>query len=145
MKRAIFALAIIVVAAAANAHFPIAQRLRQIDTNHDRALSLTEVLSARQARFLALDLDRNQVLTLAEISNKVSTRMPNASADAKENALNRISKRFVRLDKNRDGRILQAEWDDKVAELFARFDTNNDRLITRPEVRSVRQSKRAQR
>lgn len=145
MKRTLFALAMIVVTSAANAHFPIAQRLRQIDTNHDRALSLAEVLSARQARFIALDQDHNQVLTLAEISSKVSTRMPNASADAKQNALNRISTRFARLDKNRDSRITQAEWDDKVAELFARFDTNNDRLITRPEVRSARQSKRAQR
>lgn len=145
MKRTLFALAMIVVTAAANAHFPIAQLLRQIDTNHDLALSLTEVLSARQARFTALDQDGNQVLTLAEISSKVSTRMPNASADAKQNALNRISTRFARLDKNRDSRITQAEWDDKVAELFARFDVNNDHQITRPEVRSVRQSKRAQR
>ena len=145
MIHTILTLALILATAVANAHFPIAQRLRQIDTNHDRALSLAEVLSARQARFLALDLDRNQVLTLAEMSSKVSTRMPNASADAKQNALSRISKRFAHLDKNRDGRILQGEWDDKVAELFARFDTNNDHLITRPEVRSVRQSKRAQR
>ena len=151
MIRRILVLTVLLATAAANAHFPLAQRLRQLDTNHDRALSLTEALTARQARFIALDLDRSQTLTLAEISSKINAQMPNAKRpdarrpDAKQNALERVSERFSRLDKNRDGYISRTEWDDKVADLFARFDVNNDRLITRPEVRSARQAKRARR
>ena len=145
MIRKILTLALIFAATAASAHFPLAQRLRQIDTNHDRALSLAEVLSARHARFVALDLDRNQVLTLAEISNKLNSRPGNGKhVQSKQDALNLMNERFTHLDKNRDQRVTQAEWDGKVAELFARFDVNNDQLITRPEVRSVRQAKRAQ-
>ena len=151
MIRRILVLTALLATAAANAHFPLAQRLRQLDTNHDRALSLTEALTARQARFVALDLDRSQTLTLAEISSKINAQMLNAKRpdarrpDAKQNALERVGERFYRLDKNRDGYISRTEWDDKVADLFARFDVNNDRLITRPEVRSARQAKRARR
>lgn len=156
MIRRILVLTALLATAAANAHFPLAQRLRQLDTNHDRALSLTEALTARQARFVALDLDRSQTLTLAEISSKINAQMPNAKRpnakrpdarrpDAKQNAFERVGERFYRLDKNRDGYISRTEWDDKVADLFARFDVNNDRLITRPEVRSARQAKRARR
>lgn len=146
MIRPTLSFALILATAAASAHFPIAHRLRQIDTNHDRALSLVEVLSVRQARFVALDLDRNQVLTLAELSNKLRSHQNGAtSPDAKQRAVNLIGERFSRLDKNHDARISQAEWDAKVAELFARFDVNNDHLITRLEVRSVRLSKRTQR
>ena len=145
MIRKILTLALIFAATAASAHFPIAQRLRQIDTNHDRALSLAEVLSARHARFVALDLDRNQVLTLAEVSNKLNSRPGNGKrGHSKQDARNRISERFAHLDQNQDQRITQAEWDGKVADLFARFDVNNDQVITRPEVRGVRQAKRAQ-
>jgi len=146
MIRKIFALATILVVSAANAHFPIAKRLRHIDTNHDRALSLVEALTARQARFVMLDLDRDQALTLAEISSKVSSHANNDKrTDAKQSALARIDERFSRLDKNKDGRISQFEWDGKVTDLFARFDVNNDHLITRSEIRSVRQLKQAQR
>ncbi len=146
MIRTILALATLLVTCTAGAHFPIAKRLHQIDTNQDRALSIAEVLTARQARFFALDTDHNQALTPTEISNKVSSRMTNGvRADVKQDALNRIGKRFYRLDKNHDGRITQAEWDSKVAELFARFDVNNDHQITQLEVRTIRQSKRAQR
>ena len=145
MIRKILTLALIFAATAASAHFPIAQRLRQIDTNHDRALSLNEVLGARHARFVALDLDRNQVLTLAEISNKLNSRLNHGKrGHSKQGALNRINERFAHLDQNQDQRVTQAEWDGKVAELFARFDVNNDQVITRPEVRGVRQAKRAQ-
>ena len=146
MIRPMLSLAFVLATTAASAHFPIAQRLRQIDTNHDRALSLTEVLSARQARFVALDLDHDKLLTLAEISNKISSRQTDTKlAGANQGGLARIGERFSRLDKNHDTLITQAEWDGKVAELFARFDVNNDQLITRPEVRSVRQFRRAQR
>ena len=145
MIRKVLILALIFTATVANAHFPLAQRLRQIDTNHDRALSLAEVLSARHARFVALDLDRNQVLTLAEITSKVNSRQANGGHGLNtQDGQNRIGERFARLDQNQDKRITQAEWDGKVAALFARFDTNSDQLITRPEVRSVRQAKRAQ-
>ncbi len=151
MIRKILTFALIFATTAASAHFPIAHRLRKLDTNHDRALSLTEALTARQARFVALDLDRNQVLTLAEITNKVNSRQNSENASSRnaarspEDVLRRLSERFARLDKNNDARITPAEWDSKVAALFARFDVNNDRQITRPEVRSVWQAKRAQR
>ncbi len=138
MIRPMLFLAMILATTTTSAHFPIAHRLRQMDSNHDRALSLKEVLSARQARFAGLDLDRNQVLTPAEISNKVSLHH-------NQGALDRTSKRFSRLDTNHDNRVTQAEWVGKVTELFASFDTNNDHLITRPEVRSVRLVKRSQR
>ena len=146
MIRTTLTFALILLTSAAGAHFPIAQRMRQIDSNHDHALSITEVLAARQARFVALDQDQNQVLTLAEISSKVSSRNADPTRpNVGPKALDRISERFSRLDKNQDARITQAEWNDRVVELFARFDVNNDHLITRPEVRSVWQSKRAQR
>lgn len=142
MIRKILTLALIFAATAASAHFPIAQRLRQIDTNHDRALSLAEVLNARHARFVALDLDRNQVLTLAEVSNKLNSRRQKSKhASYTQDSRDRLSERFARLDQNQDrldqnqdSRITQAEWNGKVAELFARFDVNNDQFITRPEV-----------
>jgi hypothetical protein len=136
MKRIAIALTLIAISTGAMAHFPkIAAHIRQMDSNHDKVLSLSEVMAARQERFSTLDLNKDRALSAAELAQKKTSRSAGARAGANPA---RLQQRFARLDKNSDQFVSQSEWDARVADLFARFDGNNDRQITREEFRSVR-------
>lgn len=146
MIRTVLALATVLFVCHADAHNPVARNLHRFDTNHDGTLTLTEALTARQARFALLDTDSSKTLTVKEVSNKAASRRRAAAPDGdNQPALNRISKRFSRVDSNHDGVITPTEWNGAVAVLFARLDSNGDQVITRAEVRELRQSRRASR
>ena len=146
MIRTVLALASVLLVCHANAHNPVAKNLHRLDTNHDRVLSLTEALTARQARFALLDSDGSKTLTLEEVSNKIASRMGAAKPDdINHGVLNRIHKRFSRVDSNHARVITPDEWNGVVTGLFARFDRNGDQVITRAEIRETRQSRRESR
>ncbi len=121
----LLAFALILATTTLSAHGRMAQRLRLIDSNHDRAISLTEALNARQARFLTLDLNHDGVLSATELQS------PRAGK--------RAAARMTRLDKNADRNVSHSEWDAQVGNLFARVDANNDHIITGTELRTLRQ------
>jgi hypothetical protein len=124
--RSLIAFALIVVTTTLPAHSRMGERLRQLDCNHDHAISLTEALNARQARFIELDLNHDGALTAAELQVRRGSKGKRAAW------------RMARLDQNTDEKVSRNEWDAQVANLFARVDSNSDHLITREELRALR-------
>ena len=142
MIRNVLALAILSIACAADAHYSRAMRLHQLDTNNDQALSLSEALNARQARFLRLDIDASRSLSLAEVSAKLVARAANSSQPKSAQArLTHVGKRFAQMDVDKSGLITPNEWDARVIELFARFDADDDHVLKLEEIRNVRRER----
>ena len=135
MKRFNVVLSALLVAAAASAHshgHGHGRHLRGMDSNQDQMLSLSEVMSARDARFTKLDTNGDKALSAKELN--VNVRSPE-----------RAEKRFTRLDLDKDGFVNASEWNESTAQLFASVDTNADNLLTREEFRAARKHRHERR
>jgi EF hand len=93
------------------------------DTNGDGRLSLTEFQSVTQTRFMRADKDSDGRISLQEWLGRP------AAAKAKHDP----SKRFNRLDANKDGQLDTAEIEALVKRRFAALDKNADGAITDEE------------
>ena len=81
----------------------------KLDKDHNKSLTIEEVLAPGEARFANLDLDKNGSLA------KEEAKVPDA--------------RFVRLDKDKNGAIDQEEWQTPARNQFKASDSdNNDEL-----------------
>ena len=99
--------------------------LQRLDLNRDGAISPAEAGAVRTVRFLRLDSDGDGVITEAEML-----------AAAQERIARRIAKKFARMDRNGDGRVERAEFDDRGAARFARLDNDGDGRVSREEIRA---------
>jgi Ca2+-binding EF-hand superfamily protein len=99
--------------------------LQRLDLNRDGAISADEAGAVRTVRFLRWDTDGDGVITEAEML-----------AAAQERIARRIAKKFARMDRNGDGRVERAEFDDRGAARFARLDTDGDGRVSREEIRA---------
>ncbi len=111
-------------------HLPqaAAQRPSQIvrvDVNRDGVISLTEFDAARRADFLKLDRNRNLRLSRGEFVRRDKDLL----------ARGRRARRFETMDKNGNGNVNRAEYLAFGRLLFRRIDRNNDKRLTRAELR----------
>lgn len=128
MKRIAFILSGLLVAGLAAAHGHGGRHLRALDTNQDQMLRLSEVLAARDARFIKLDTNGDKALSARELNVNIRNE-------------ERAQKRFERLDLDKDGFVNAREWSESTAQLFARVDSNADNQLTREEFRAIRQKR----
>ncbi len=105
--------------------------LQRLDLNCDGAISAGEAGAVRTVRFLRWDADGDGVITEAEMA-----------AAAQARVARRIAKKFARMDRNGDGRVERAEFDDRGAAQFARLDTDGDDRVTLEEIRARRHERR---
>ena len=101
------------------------------DLNRDGAITVGEAAAVRALRFLRWDGDGDGVVTEAEML-----------AAAQARVARRIAKRFARMDRNGDGRLERAEFDDHGAVRFARLDSDGDDRISGDEIRAWRHQRR---
>jgi hypothetical protein len=105
--------------------------LQHLDLNRDGAVTPDEAGAVRTARFLRWDSDGDGVITEAEMLAATQARVAR-----------RIAKKFARMDRNGDGRIERAEFDDIGAARFARLDKDGDGRVSREEIRAGRHERR---
>ena len=99
--------------------------LEHLDLNGDGGITQAEAGAVREVRFLRMDSDGDGVITEEEMR-----------AAAQKRIARRIAKKFARLDRNGDGRVERAEFDDHGAARFARLDTDGDGRVSQEEFRA---------
>ena len=99
--------------------------LKHLDLNGDGSITPAEAAAIREVRFLRMDTDGDGVITEEEMQ-----------AVAQKRIARRIAKKIARLDKNGDGRIERAEFDEHGAARFARLDTDGDGRVSQEEFRA---------
>lgn len=86
-----------------------------------------QTIQQREAAFRQLDKDKNGSLSLAEFNSAIAAQqMPKANA----------TPRITRLDKNKDGKISQAENRAPATAQFNQFDTNKDNIVSTAELQA---------
>jgi len=104
---------------------------QHLDLNRDDAVTPDEAGAVRTVQFLRWDSDGDGVIAEAEML-----------AAAQAHLARRIAKKFARMDRNGDGRVERAEFDDTGAARLARLDTDGDGQVSREEIRAYRHDRR---
>ena len=101
--------------------------MHRVDLNGDGAITPAEASAVHAVRFLKLDTDADGTITEAEMLARMQHRIAE-----------RVAKRFAMMDRNGDGRVERAEFEESGAERFARLDTDGDGRVSREELRAQR-------
>jgi hypothetical protein len=133
MKRPIAYILIGAAVLGASASLALAQEghghgmrmMHRVDLNGDGAITPTEVSAVHAVRFLKLDKDADGVITEAEMLARMQKWIAG-----------RVAKRFAMMDRNGDGRVERAEFEEGGTERFARQDTDGDGRVSREELRA---------
>ena len=106
------------ISGAALAHGKGGHMFEKLDTNNDGKITLAEAQAGVQARFTALDKNKDGVLAGDELQG------PHGM--------------MKRADANNDGKVTLAEAQAQSTQWFARLDKNNDKVVTKDEVQALR-------
>ncbi|HEV8547648.1 MAG TPA: hypothetical protein VGQ57_01450 [Polyangiaceae bacterium] len=98
------------------AHGPGGHLFEKMDTNNDGKVTLAEAQAGAQARFTALDKNKDGVLAGDELKGPM----------------------LKRADANSDGKITLAELQAQAGTWFAKLDKNNDKVVTKDEIQAMR-------
>ena len=101
--------------------------MHRVDLNGDGAITPAEASAVHAVRFLKLDTDADGVITEAEMLARMQKRIAE-----------KVAKRFAMMDRNGDGRVERAEFEEGGTERFARQDTDGDGRVSREEFRAQR-------
>jgi Ca2+-binding EF-hand superfamily protein len=101
--------------------------IEQADANGDGNISKAEFLARRSEAFKDLDADTSGALTEAEFELAVAQRMKRFTGRA-----------FAKADKDGNGVISQAEWDENPPRAFDRLDKNSDGILTPSERQRIK-------
>jgi Ca2+-binding EF-hand superfamily protein len=101
--------------------------MHRMDLNGDGGITPVEVNAVRAVRFLSLDADGDGIITEEEMHARMQKRIAE-----------RVAKRFAMMDRNGDGRVERAEFDESGTARFARQDTDGDGRISQEEFRARR-------
>lgn len=113
------------------------QAFRQIDQNGDRALQFGEIQAARGGLFDRLDANRNGVLDKGEA--EAALQRARAGGKLQMATAEGLGAQARRMDLNGDGRITKAEFTQFIPDRLLRADSNGDRALSLPELRTLRQ------
>ena len=88
----------------------------KLDTNNDGKVTLAEAQAGAQARFTAMDANKDGVLAGDEAKGPM----------------------IKHADTNNDGKITLAELQTQAGTWFAKIDKNNDKVVTKDELQAMR-------
>lgn len=108
---------------------------RQLDTDGDRKIAFTEIQAARAKLFDRMDTNRDGILDAGEMQ-AAAARLEAGREKAAGARL--ANPRAPGMDSNGDGRIARAEFAAFVPDRLLKADRNNDRMLSLPELRSLR-------
>jgi len=108
--------------------------MRALDTNHDGALSATELASASSS-LNALDKDHDGELSHKELHG--NDAQVQASTAGQEGPGERIRKRILESDADGDGKISLDEAPEHLQNKFDRADADGDGLLDSTEIDAV--------
>lgn len=96
---------------------PIAAEFREIDVNHDRALTLEEMQAYQEKKFNESDKDKNGELDAKESSADQTRMMGGADTNkdekvTKEESASQFKQYFENLDANKDNKVSEDEYTD---------------------------------
>ncbi|URW76522.1 hypothetical protein M9980_04710 [Sphingomonas donggukensis] len=157
MKRFLIAAALMGTTAVGGfayaAQTPPASKPLKGDTNADGQISRAEFIAQAQAKFAAMDTDKNGAISREERRAAHADRggrhgkrggmggpfEPVAGQDAPAPAGRPgVGKMLERLDTNADGRITRAEYAAQAGTRFARMDANGDGTVDKTEMAAMR-------
>ncbi len=119
---------------------PLPQWFVEIDVDKKGEVTRADFLKYRMKSFEALDLNKDNKLSIEEFVKVVEP--PTTPADAPglpslEERRTRARAEFQNLDTNRDGFVERAEAEALVHSEFNNYDTDRDNKVTEPEVRLI--------
>ena len=111
--------AVTALTGAALAHGAGGRMFEKMDTNNDGKVTLAEAQAGAQARFTALDKNKDGAISQDELEGGKGRMLKHADA-------------------NNDGKVTLAELQAEGQKWFSRLDKNNDKVITKEEVQALR-------
>ncbi len=129
--------------------------IRDYDANHDGQVTRAEFDAGRVARFRATDTNGDGWVSedeyVAEYSGRLeqqlaaSDRSEEKKAEERQRQIRQTHVRFGVLDKDKDGKMTQAEYDASGARAFAEQDDDKDGIITQADAAATAAKQRAAR
>lgn len=109
--------------------------IEQLDTDGDGKVSLEEALAPQKPRFSETDADGDGFVSEEEASTAFSNQVPAEMLEAmKERGMPDPGQTFVKnLDKDGDGKISPAEFEQPTVDSFERMDADSDGFATNEE------------
>ncbi|PNP95782.1 hypothetical protein [Sphingobium sp. SA916] len=123
--------------------------IHDYDANHDGQVTRAEFDAGRLARFKATDPNGDGGLSeeeyVAEYSTRLekqlaaSTESDEKKAEERQRQIRQAHVRFGVLDKDKEGKIVQAEYDASGTRAFAEQDNDKDGTVTQADAAAARQ------
>lgn len=107
---------------------PVGMMVAACDRNHDQQTSADEVRSCVENSFATIDTQASGTIGYIQYGDWAERNLGDRNA---------LPSPFE-IDANHDNRISLSELEADIARIFARFDTNHDGIVTRPELLTVR-------
>ena len=109
--------------------------IQQLDTDGDGKVSRSEALAPQTARFKEVDTDGDGFVTAEEASVSFNAQVPAEMLEAmKERGMPDPGETFItNLDKDGDGKVSPAEFEQPTIDGFTRMDADADGFATREE------------
>lgn len=107
------------------------KKFEKMDTNGDGKISRVEHSSGAERMFAEMDADGDGIVTASELKSKKADKYN----DQSRHEMSAAEKLSV-IDENGDGRVTSAEHASRSDDMFDQMDTNNDRELSRTELKA---------
>lgn len=127
--------------------------IHDYDTNHDNQVTRTEFDAARTARFQTTDANKDGWLSedeyLSEYRGRLEGQLAASSqseekkTEERQRQIRQTHVRFGVLDKDKDNKMIKAEYDASGARAFAEQDADQDGVVTLTDTKATAARKAA--